>query len=91
MAHGIHWFPHCFVDAKQLSQNLVFFPFFSKILEEFNIKLPLVVFNLFLESNGYIEVFVRVKLKARSMHCFFSLADHMLDDKHPSETTSVIR
>jgi len=69
--------------SKPLSQDLVFFPFFSKIIEGFNSKLPLVVLNLFLKSDGYIEVFVRVKLEASSMHCFLSLADQMFDDKQP--------
>jgi len=36
------------------------FHFFSKILEGFNTKLLFVMIYLFLESDGYIEVFVRV-------------------------------
>ena len=48
--HDFHWSPHCFLDTKPSSQDFIFFPFFSKILEWFNSKLPLVVFNLCLES-----------------------------------------
>jgi hypothetical protein len=70
---------------------LVLFPFFLKVLEGLNSKLPLVVLNLFLESNGYIEVFVRVKLKARSMHCFLILADQMFDEKPPIRVSILIR
>jgi len=83
LAHDVHRFPHWFIDTKPLSQDLVFFPFFSKIFEGINTKLPLVVFNLFLELERYIEVFVRVKLKARSRHYFLNLPDQMIDDKHP--------
>jgi hypothetical protein len=66
-----------------IESRLGIFPFFSKILEGIDSKLPLVVVNLFLESDGYVEVLLRVKLKARSMHCFLSLADQMFHDKHP--------
>ena len=52
-------------------------------MEGFNSELPLVVLNLCLESDSYVDVFVRVKLKVRNMHCFLRLADQMFDDKHP--------
>jgi hypothetical protein len=71
------------VNTKPLSQGLVAFLVFSKILEGFDSICPLVELNLFLEWDDYIEVFVRVELKARSVQCFLSIADEILDDKHP--------
>ena len=84
LAQDIHSFSHRFVDTKPLNQDLVFFLFFWNILEGVNSKLQLLALNPFLESDGYIEIFVRVKLKAkRNMHCFLTLADPALDEKHP--------
>ena len=74
---------NCFVDTTPLSQDLIFVPFSSKSLKDSTIEIPLDVLNLFLESDGYIEIFVKVKLKARIMHCFLSLAYQMFDYKRP--------
>ena len=88
MVHDIHWFPQWFVDTKPLSQDLVFFPFVSKVLKGFNSKLPLVGLIVFLESDGYVAVFVRAKLKARNMHCFLLVALELVPPVSPLQWIS---